>query len=107
MISTCQRQSTKNRKPRRVAKKKPLPQSFRKIQREILYTRSETAFVTGHHLSTIIRAWLNGCLSGKVIGNRVSHWGWQILEWIDAGGKTGPYPGQKKKGGQADLAKAA
>jgi hypothetical protein len=67
------------------------------IEPEKLYTRGEVAILVNRHENTIYRAWKFCNLAGRVIGNRVGHFGWQILEWLDAGGKTGPYPGQKRK----------
>lgn len=60
-----------------------------------IYSRNEAAAVTGIALITLIRAYDNGHLKVSRVGSRVLIRGQQLLDWIEAGGKTG-HPRNKK-----------
>jgi hypothetical protein len=53
-----------------------------------IYSRAEAAFLTNVSLMTLIRARDAGHLSEFRAGRRCLHSGQQLLDWLEAGGKT-------------------
>lgn len=53
------------------------------------YTRREATLACGVSTASLIRAWEAGFLKSYRVGRRVLHSGQQLLEWLEAGGKTG------------------
>lgn len=58
------------------------------ISPDAIYTRIEAAQAARTSVSSLIRAYLHGCLQGYTVGNRVKHSGQQLLDWLQAGGRT-------------------
>lgn len=53
------------------------------------YTREEAAKVVPCAQITLIRAYDNGFLSFYRVGRRILHSGQHLIDWLEAGGKTG------------------
>jgi hypothetical protein len=54
----------------------------------IIYSRKEAAFLLGCSTITLCRAYWAGFLKGKKIGTNIRHTGKQLLDWLEAGGRT-------------------
>jgi hypothetical protein len=54
----------------------------------IIYSRKEAAFLLGCSTITLCRAYWAGFLKGKKIGTNIRHTGRQLLDWLEAGGRT-------------------
>lgn len=61
-----------------------------------LYPRSEAALVIGCATITLIRAYEAEHLKGYRVGRYIKHSGQHLIDWLEAGGKTGH---SAKKGG--------
>lgn len=66
----------------RAAAKKPV------LTPDRIYTRAESALVIGCAEITLIRARDAGHLAELRVGRNVLHSGQQLLDWLNAGGKT-------------------
>lgn len=53
------------------------------------YTRQEAKLACGVSVASLIRAWEAGFLKSYRVGRRVLHSGQHLLDWLEAGGKTG------------------
>jgi len=71
------------RKKTRTIKSRP------RIEPAAIYNRSEAAEAVGVSQITLFRAYDSGNLKGYRVGARISHSGQQLLDWLEAGGKTG------------------
>jgi hypothetical protein len=83
MQQVATRKKTTRKKSRKTIKPKPA------IVPGAIYNRYEAADVTGFHWMTLFRAYDNGYLKGYHGGSRVTHSGQHLLDWLEAGGKTG------------------
>jgi hypothetical protein len=54
----------------------------------IIYSRKEAAFLLGCSTITLCRAYWAGFLKGNKIGTNIRHTGKQLLDWLEAGGRT-------------------
>jgi hypothetical protein len=54
----------------------------------IIYSRKEAAFLLGCSTITLCRAYWAGFLKGNKIGTNIRHTGRQLLDWLEAGGRT-------------------
>lgn len=59
------------------------------IVADAIYPRPDAAIVADCAVITVVRAYLAGHLNGYRIGRHVKHSGRQLLDWLEAGGKTG------------------
>lgn len=80
------------RKPRPKRKQTQRPP----VEPNRIYPRKEAAFAVGVATITLIRAYDSGYLKAYRVGRRLLHSGQHLIDWLDAGGKTG-----WKKGGAA------
>jgi hypothetical protein len=53
------------------------------------YTRAEAARVVPCAEITLIRAWEGGFLNCYRVGRKILHSGQHLIDWLEAGGKTG------------------
>jgi hypothetical protein len=73
-------------------KKKPAPKlngTRQPILATAIYSRPEAAQVAGCAIITLIRAYSAGHLAGYRQGRLIKHSGQHLLDWLEAGGKTG------------------
>lgn len=54
-----------------------------------IYSRPEAATVAGCAVITLIRAYSAGHLAGYRQGRLIKHSGQHLLDWLEAGGRTG------------------
>jgi hypothetical protein len=90
------------KKSRKITKSKPRPA----IEPTRLYDRNEAAHICGVSWPTLFRAYDNGHLKAYRVGARVQHSGQHLLDWLEAGGKTGRTAEdvRREKGGKNNLA---
>jgi hypothetical protein len=83
-ISTEQKAAQKKKRPQRKLNGRRQP-----ILPTAIYSRPEAAAVAGCSIITLIRAYNAGHLFGYRQGRLVKHAGQHLLDWLEAGGKTG------------------
>lgn len=76
-----------------IERKKPIARR-RQAQRPLLepkrnYNRAEAAHAVGCAVITLIRAYESSHLKAYRIGRKVLHSGQHLIDWLEAGGKTG------------------
>jgi hypothetical protein len=82
--ATEQKLTTKKKRPARKLNGYRQP-----ILATAIYSRPEAAQVAGCAIITLIRAYTAGHLMGYRQGRLVKHSGQHLLDWLEAGGKTG------------------
>lgn len=82
-----------NHKPKKRKSKTPVAKrhNIRRpgIVPTAIYSRNESAEILGCSWMTLMRAYLNGFLRGWPQGRYVKHSGQHLLDWMEAGGRTG------------------
>ena len=83
-MTTEQKLTKKKKRPAQKLNGKRQP-----ILAAAIYSRPEAAQVAGCAIITLIRAYSAGHLAGYRQGRLVKHSGQHLLDWLEAGGKTG------------------
>ena len=75
--------------PKPTKKRGPKPKVNRPaLDLQKIYSRKESAYVLGLSQITLFRAFDSGHLQGYRAGRNVKHSGQQLLDWLQAGGRT-------------------
>lgn len=79
------RKKTSGKKSRRITKAQTPPA----IEPGRIYNRKQAALACSVGEITLFRAYDSGNLKAYRVGSRVSHSGQHLLDWLEAGGRTG------------------